>query len=223
MVANGFPSSLAATYPAQGLLRFVSGYRLDHARHKLMANWEFDHSADSDATPDAVWRRYVDVEHWSEWSPKGVEKSSIDGDFEVGTEGMSKAPNLPKGKFELIEVEPERRFVSKAELPGGKLTFEHMIEPTNGGTRITHRATLTGPLTFLWSPVIGRIIKRGLPDGVERLAELAVEKEEEARKEADEEKEREEKLKKADEQFQKEIEKTSQGEGDRGGASVPGA
>jgi hypothetical protein len=152
--------------------------------------WQFEHSADSSASPAAVWDRYVDVEHWSQWSKKGVERSSIDGDFEVGTEGMSKAPNLPKGKFELVVVEPEQRFASKAKFPGGSLVFEHMIEPTDGGTRITHRATLDGPLTFLWRPVIGRIIQRGMPDGVERLAELAVEKEEEKRREAEEEKER---------------------------------
>jgi hypothetical protein len=143
--------------------------------------WHFEHSADSSASPAAVWDRYVDVEHWSQWSKKGVERSSIDGDFEVGTEGKSKAPGLPEGKFELIVVEPQQRFVSKAKLPGGTLVFEHMVEPRDGGARITHRATLDGPLTFLWSPVIGRIIKRGMPEGVERLAELAAEKEEEQR------------------------------------------
>jgi len=188
-----------------------------------MANWEFEHSAESKAQPASVWERYTDVEHWREWSPKGVEESSLEGEFEAGSKGTSKAPHLPKGRFELVEVEPERRFVSKGKLPGGTLIFEHMIEPTNGGTRITHRATLAGPLTFLWSPVIGRIIKRGLPDGVERLAALAVEKEDEARKEAEEEEEREARLGEADEQFKAEIEKTSQGEGDQGGASVPGA
>ena len=120
-------------------------------------------------------------------------------------------------------MEPQQRFASKAKLPGGTLVFEHMVEPTDGGARITHRATLDGPLTFLWSPVIGRIIKRGMPDGVDLLAELAVEKGEEERKEAEEEKEREAKREKTDEQFKDEIEKTSQGEGDKGGASVPGA
>jgi hypothetical protein len=70
--------------------------------------------------------------------------------------------------------------------------------------------------------VIGRIIKRGMPNGVERLAELAVEKEEEERKDAEEEEQRAARLEKADEQFKDEIEKTSR-EGDKGGASVPGA
>jgi uncharacterized protein YndB with AHSA1/START domain len=185
--------------------------------------WTSEHSAKSDAPPEAVWNRYTDVENWNEWSKKGVEESSIDGDFEVGTSGTSKAPHLPKGKFEVITVEPERKFASKASLPGASLVFEHELEPADGGTRITHRATLDGPLAVVWTPLISRIVKRGLPDGVERLAELAVEKQEEDRREEEQEKEREERLKKADEEFKEEIEKTSSGEGDRGGASVPGS
>jgi hypothetical protein len=185
--------------------------------------WQMEHSAQSSASPEAVWNRYVDVEHWSEWSQKGVERSSLDGEFKEGTTGKSKAPGFPEGKFQLITVEPEKRFVSEAKFPGGRLTFAHTIEPADGGTRITHQATLDGPLTFVWSQVIGRIIKRGMPEGVERLAELAVEKEQEDRQEAEKEKEREARLEKADEQFKEEIEKTSRGDTDYGGASLPGA
>jgi hypothetical protein len=186
-----------------------------------MADLVCEHSAESATPPAGIWERYTDVEQWHEWS-KGVEESRLEGDFEVGSKGTTKAPNLPKIGFELIEVEPERRFVSKAKLPGGTLAFEHMIEPTNGGTRITHRATLAGPLNFFWNPLIGRIVKRELPASVERLADLAVEKEEEAREEAQRKEEREARLEKADEHFREEIEKTSPGEGDAGGASLPG-
>lgn len=187
-----------------------------------MADWEFEHSAESEAPPAGVWERYTNVDEWREWS-KGVEESSLEGEFEVGSQGTSKPPNLPKSRFELIEVEPERRFVSKSKLPGGTLRLEHMIEPANGGTRITHRAKFEGPLSVVWIPVVGRIIKRELPDSVERLAELAVEKEEEAAKKAEQEEERKARLKEADEQFKAEIEKTSRGDEDRGGASLPGA
>ncbi len=186
-------------------------------------SWECEHSADSKASPAAVWERYTDVPNWSQWSPKGVAESSLEGDFEVGAKGMSKAPNLPKGKFELIEVEPEQGFASKAKLPGAALVFEHRLEPIDGGTRITHRATLDGPLSAIWRPAVSRIVERGLPPGVERLAELAFEKEQEAREEEKAEQERERRLEKADEKFKEEIEKTSSGDGDAGGASVPGA
>ena len=187
-----------------------------------MGHWEFEHSADSEASPESIWNRYTDVENWSQWSQKGIEESSLDGHFEVGSEGMSKAPHLPKGRFELIEVEPERCFASKSKLPGSTLTFDHRIEPRDGGTRITHKATLEGPLTFVWRQVVGRMVERGLPDGVDRLAELAVEKEKEDRQEAKEEKEKEERLKKADEKFKEEIEKTA-GEHDAGAPSLPGS
>jgi Polyketide cyclase / dehydrase and lipid transport len=185
--------------------------------------WQTEHSADSKAPPEAVWERYTDVDNWSDWSKKGVEKSSLEGHFEVGSKGMSKAPHLPKGKFELIVVEPDRKFVSKAKLPGATLYFEHIVEPADGGSRITHRAILDGPLSAVWSPAISRIIERGMPDSVERLAEVAVEKQKEARREKQEEKEKEERLKKADEQFKEEIEKTSLGAEDAGGASLPGS
>jgi hypothetical protein len=187
-----------------------------------MADWEFEHSAESKADATSVWERYTDVERWSDWS-KGVEESDLDGEFEVGSKGTIKAPQLFRTRFELVEVEPERRFDSKAKVPGGTILFEHFIEPANGGTRITHRATLEGPLNFIWVPLIGRIVKRELPESVERLAELAYEKKEEARKDAKEDEERKERLAKADEQFKEEIERTSSGDRDAGGASLPGS
>ena len=186
-------------------------------------SWEYEHSADSRADPAAVWERYKDVEHWSEWSKKGVAESHLDGEFQAGSKGTSKAPGLPKGRFELIEVEPERAFVTKSKLPGASLVFEHRLEPIDDGTRITHRATLDGPLTPVWRVAVSRIIQRGLPSGVERLAELSVEKEKEAREEEKAEQEREKRLEEADEKFKEEIEKTSSGDGDAGGASVPGS
>jgi polyketide cyclase/dehydrase/lipid transport protein len=185
--------------------------------------WQMEHSADSRARPEAVWKRYVDVDNWSEWSEKGVERSHLDGEFKEGTTGKSKAPGFPEGKFRLITVEPEKRFVSEAKFPGGRLTFEHIIEPRDEGSRITHRATVDGPLSFIYIPLVKRPLQKGLPTGVDRLAELAVEKEEEDRQEAEEDKEREARLEETDEQFREEIKKTSRGEGDKGGASVPGA
>jgi hypothetical protein len=187
-----------------------------------MADWEFEHSAESKAKPAGIWERYTDVDHWSDWS-KGVEESELDGEFEVGSKGTIKAPQLFRTRFELIEVDPERRFDSKAKVLGGTIVFEHFIEPANGGTRITHRATLEGPLNFVWVPLIGRIVKRELPDSVERLAELAAEKEEEARKDAKDDEERKQRLAKADEQFKEEIERTASGGKDAGGASLPGS
>ena len=120
-----------------------------------------------------VWRRYVDVEHWCEWSQQGVEWSRIDGPFEVGTKGKSKPPGSPALRFQLVTVEPDATFVSEARLPGARMRFEHVIEPTERGSRITHRAGLDGPLAFLYTRSVRKGVEKGLPDGVERLADIA--------------------------------------------------
>jgi polyketide cyclase/dehydrase/lipid transport protein len=135
--------------------------------------WQFQHTAESSARPADVWRRYVDVPNWPEWSQKGVERAHLDGPFEVGTTGKSKPPGMPGGSFRLIEVQPEAKFASESRLPGGRMLFEHVIEPSGEGVRITHRATIDGPLAFLYTAIARRSIERGLPDGVERLAGMA--------------------------------------------------
>lgn len=186
-----------------------------------MANWEFEHSAESKAPPADVWGRYTDVELWPEWS-NGVEKASLEGEFEAGGKGTIKSPSLPSSKFELVEVDAERSFVSKTKLPGASMSLAHTLEPANGGTRITHRATIEGPLQPLWSRAVGWVVRRDIPKSVERLAELTVEKAKMEAEQAKREKERDARLKEADEKFREEIEKTSHGEGDAGGASLPG-
>jgi polyketide cyclase/dehydrase/lipid transport protein len=139
----------------------------------MARRWRFEHSAESTAEPDAVWRRYVDVEHWCDWSRHGVEWSRIDGPFEVGTKGKSKPPGSRPLRFRLVAVEPDAFFASEATLPGGRLRFDHVIEPRDSGVRIMHRVTLSGPLAFLYAPFVKKSVEQGLPDGVDRLAAMA--------------------------------------------------
>jgi hypothetical protein len=131
--------------------------------------WSFEHSADSVASKEAVWRRYADVTQWSDWSP-AIEWARLDGPFQVGEKGKSKARGAPAGGFRLVRVEPNAVFASTTWLPGARLLFEHFIEPRDAGVRITHRATLSGPLHRLYVRYIRSLTRESLPDGVERLA-----------------------------------------------------
>src|SRR6266576_2984892 len=112
--------------------------------------WDFEHSAESAASKEAVWQRYADVAKWPEWSP-GIEWARLDGPFHVGSKGMSKARGAPAWPFRLGLVEPNVLFATTTRLPGAMLVFEHLIEPSDRGIRITHRATLSGPLSRLYT------------------------------------------------------------------------
>jgi uncharacterized protein YndB with AHSA1/START domain len=131
--------------------------------------WSFEHSADSAASKEAVWRRYADVSQWPQWSP-AIEWARLDGEFVVGAKGRSKARGAPAGGFRLIRVEPNAVFASTTWLPGARLVFEHFIKPRDGGIQITHRATLSGPLTGLYKRRMRSLTEQSLPEGVERLA-----------------------------------------------------
>ena len=135
--------------------------------------WRFEHSAESEAEPQDVWRRYMDVEHWREWSQQGVEWSRVDGPFQAGTTGKMKSPGLRPVTFKLLAAEPDAFFASEVKVPGARLRFEHAVVPSRRGTRITHRITVEGPLAFVYTLLMRRSIERGLPDGVERLAGMA--------------------------------------------------
>ena len=82
--------------------------------------WSFEHSADSGGSASEVWSRYLDVEHWSQWSP-GVQWSRLDGPFEVGTSGRSKPPGFPAVAFRLAAVERESMFATESWLPGARM------------------------------------------------------------------------------------------------------
>jgi hypothetical protein len=136
----------------------------------MTRSWE--HGAESTAAREDVWTFYSDVTRWSDWSP-GVEWARLDGPFEVGTKGRSKAPRSPALRFRLTAVDPGAMFASEVRLPGARLFFEHRIEEVGQRVRITHRVTLTGPLSFIYLGTVQRSTEQALNDGVDRLAQMA--------------------------------------------------
>ena len=82
---------------------------------------------------------------------------------------------MPAATFRLIDVEPDARFVSEVKLPGGRLRFEHVVQPHEQGSRITHRVEVDGPLAAVHARIIGKTTEKALVDGVDRLAVLAAE------------------------------------------------
>ena len=131
--------------------------------------WSFEYSANSAASKEAVWRRYADVTRWCDWSP-AIEWSRLDGEFQIGAKGKSKARGAPAAGFRLIRVEPNVGFASTTWLPGARVVFEHFIEPHDTGIRITHRVTLSGPLSRLYTRRMQSLTEHSLPEGVDRLA-----------------------------------------------------
>src|SRR5690349_17622984 len=107
------------------------------------AMWVAEHTVETTATPEAIWRLWADVPAWAEWNGD-IERIELVGPFETG----SKIVMTPKGEdpVELVlrdVVEPER-FVDEADGGDFVVTTHHRAERVDDErVRITYRMEIT--------------------------------------------------------------------------------
>jgi hypothetical protein len=113
-------------------------------------------SATTSATPEQAWEAWTDVSRWAEGDH--VESAELKGGFAVGGIIRTHARGFPASTLTLTRVERPRVWVDESRSPGVRMTFEHVIEPVDGGTKVTERALISGPLAWL----VGALMKRKL-------------------------------------------------------------
>ncbi|HEX4832647.1 MAG TPA: SRPBCC family protein [Trebonia sp.] len=89
-------------------------------------------SATLTAPASALWRACSDIDRFPEWDPLG-ERCHLDGPFEVGATGYSKARRLPGGPFTIIAVQDGCSWTARGPLPGGELLIEYRLTPGGDG------------------------------------------------------------------------------------------
>lgn len=122
-----------------------------------------EHKVETTASPAQIWKVWEDVENWNSWD-HGLEFSTIDGPFQTGTKGKLKPKGGPLVQTLLTEVEPLKRFVDEARLPGTKIIVSHSMRRSNEKTYVTHKIEMKGPLGWLFAFLIGRKMKKNLPN-----------------------------------------------------------
>ena len=135
--------------------------------------WSAEHTVHSPSAPEALWPLLADPRRWPEWDT-GVERASLDGGLAAGARGSLKPRGAPTSRFVVTEVEPGRRLTDVTRLSLARMTFEHEWAPSpGGGTTLTHRVIIAGPLAGLFGRLIGARIARELPETMARLAAAA--------------------------------------------------
>ena len=113
-------------------------------------------------SPERIFVFYEDVANWNQWDPD-VTSSSISGPFEAGATGKLKPSKGPETKISIVSVLKNKSFTVQSRLPLCTMTFEHKLIPVNSSTRVIHRVSFNGPLSFFFSRVVGGQIRKGLP------------------------------------------------------------
>lgn len=135
--------------------------------------WAFEHSVAAPVSRERVWALWTDIESWPSWNP-GVVRAELNGPAAEGATGSVRAAGGPASKLTVVEVEPERRFVTEASERLMRLRFEHELEDAaDGQLRLTHRVEMTGLATPLMRRSIGPRLERSIPVALANLVELA--------------------------------------------------
>jgi ligand-binding SRPBCC domain-containing protein len=133
---------------------------------------QFEHTEFTTATAEQIWPYYADPTRWPEWD-HALAKASLDGPLVVGTSGRIHPVKGPRVSFTMTEVTAHRSFSDVTRFPFARITFTHVIAPTDSGCQLTHRFQVTGPLAPVFGVLIGRAIAAELPTAMRTLARLA--------------------------------------------------
>jgi uncharacterized protein YndB with AHSA1/START domain len=135
--------------------------------------WEYQHSVETIAAPEVVWRHWTDMATWPQWND-GIESMEVEGPFEVGTAFVMTPAGQEPIRMRLVEVSPEESFTDEMDAGDFVVRTVHRLERApDGMTRIVYRTEITGPAADQIGPELGPQITADFPDVLAALAKLA--------------------------------------------------
>src|SRR2546421_1958330 len=114
----------------------------------------YEASAVTKASAEAAWSAWTDVHGWSAYDH--IEAARVDGAFQPGAAITSKAKGFPSSTLTVTRVEPPSLWVDESRSLGMRMTFDHVLEPGEGETRLTERVHISGPLGRALGPLMRR-------------------------------------------------------------------
>src|SRR2546421_12987486 len=135
--------------------------------------WEYEHTAETTAAPEALWRHWSDMAAWPRWND-GIASIEIDGPFAVGTTFTMTPPGDDPVRMRLVEIVPGVLFTDEMDAGDFVVRTVHRLDPAAPGTtRVTYRTEITGGAADQVGPQLGPAITADFPDVVAKLVALA--------------------------------------------------
>jgi uncharacterized protein YndB with AHSA1/START domain len=133
--------------------------------------WEAEHSIETTAPRQEIWRLWTDVAGWPAWNAD-IEQIELSGPFAAGSTIRMTPIGQEPVELRIAEaVEPEL-FVDEAELGEIVVRTIHRAEQLDGGrARVSYRMEITGPASDQLGPQIGPEISGDFPEVLAALVE----------------------------------------------------
>lgn len=138
-----------------------------------MFSWSIEARCPTSAAKEEVWKLWANVATWPQWD-HGLDWCRLEGPFAVGTKGTLQPTGSKPFPFVLTHVDPGHGYIDVTQLPLTKLIFTHKLHKlSNVKCEIHHQARCTGLLAPLLYFNLRRALKKGMPQAVAHLAQLA--------------------------------------------------
>src|SRR2546423_14769837 len=105
--------------------------------------WTYEHSVETTATPEAIWRLWADIENWGAWNAD-IDEIETTGPLAVGAEFVMTPPG-PDVRMRITEATEPGTFVDETRMDGLVLRTIHRIERLQPGARAGYRDAIPGP------------------------------------------------------------------------------
>ena len=124
------------------------------------------------ATPETIWRIYLDVCNWNKWDPD-TKSSVLDKGLTLGSRGVLVPARGQAVPMEVTSILDNAHFTVTSKTILFRLDFDHVLQQTGHGTRIVHRVNISGLIEPLLAWTLVPRIRKGLPATLLRLKALA--------------------------------------------------
>jgi uncharacterized protein YndB with AHSA1/START domain len=134
--------------------------------------WSAEHSIETNAAPEAVWRQWADVPRWPEWNGD-LAQAELEGEFREGGTIRMTSQDGDLVELRIAEAAEPQQFVDEADLGSVVVRTTHRAERAGDRTRIVYRMEISGPDADTVGPELGPQISGDFPDVLQALAERA--------------------------------------------------
>jgi uncharacterized protein YndB with AHSA1/START domain len=130
--------------------------------------WSTEHSVETSASPQAVWRLWADVPRWPEWNAD-LARAELEDEFREGNTIRMTSRDGDVVELRIAETAEPGLFVDEADFGNIVVRTTHRVEPG----RIVYRMEITGPEADTVGPELGPQISGDFPEVLKALAERA--------------------------------------------------
>jgi Polyketide cyclase / dehydrase and lipid transport len=135
--------------------------------------WSTEHSIETNAAPECIWRLWADVPGWREWNAD-IERIELVGPFAVGSRIVMTPTGEEPIELRVAEAAEPELFVDEADFGDVIVRTTHRVQRVaDDRSRVIYRMEISGPEADTLGPQIGPEISGDFPQTLAALVARA--------------------------------------------------